>query len=117
MHNIQEKPWGENRRSMVLLFVLTLIINFKSSDAIGTIIINPPYGERLKPGEENLEQLYQLIGDVFKKQNSNFSAYVLSSNLEMIKNIGLKSEKKYVLKNGRLDCRFIYYPIISGQYK
>ena len=93
------------------------MINFKSSDAIGTIIINPPYGERLKPGEENLEQLYQLIGDVFKKQNSNFSAYVLSSNLEMIKNIGLKSEKKYVLKNGRLDCRFIYYPIISGQYK
>ena len=93
------------------------IINFKSSGPIGTIIINPPYGERLKPGEENLEQLYQSIGDVFKKQNSNFSAYVLSANLEMIKSIGLKSEKKYVLKNGRLDCRFIHYPIISGQYK
>ena len=103
--------------SNLVQFIKQDIINFKSSEPIGVIIINPPYGERLKPGEENLSQLYQTIGDVFKKQNFNFDAYIFSSNLEMIKNIGLKSEKKYILKNGRLDCRFVYYPISSSQNK
>jgi len=92
------------------------LVNFEYSKDIGAIIINPPYGERLRQSDENLKSLYELIGDVFKKQGCNFDAYIFSSNLEMIKSIGLKSEKKYVLKNGRLDCRFIHYPISSGKY-
>ena len=70
----------------------------------------------MQQSDEDLAVLYELIGDVFKNQCPNFDAYVFTSNLEMIKRIGLKSEQKHVLKNGRLDCRFIYYPISSGRY-
>ena len=92
------------------------IKDFKGTDDKGTVILNPPYGERLQQSDEDLAALYELIGDVFKNQCPNFDAYVFTSNLEMIKRIGLKSEQKNVLKNGRLDCRFIYYPISSGRY-
>ena len=92
------------------------IKNFKSSDYIGTIILNPPYGERLNPDEEELKQLYKTIGDVFKNQSSSFDAYVFSANLDMIKQIELKANKKYILKNGRLDSRLVHYPITIGNY-
>ena len=82
----------------------------------GTIIINPPYGERI--GEQfNLDQLYKDLGDKFKKDCSGHDVFVFTGNLNLIKRIGLRSKKKIILKNGTIDCRLVYYPMQSGTFK
>ena len=81
----------------------------------GTILMNPPYGERI--GEEKeLESLYQLIGSVLKQNCVNNDAFIFSGNKELTKLIGLKSQRNYVLKNGKIDCRLLHYPIREGNY-
>ena len=91
--------------------------NFNPEQKFGTVIINPPYGERLRPGENQLNDLYSSIGDIFKNNCNGYDCYVFTSNLELAKHIGLKSKSRLQFKNGNLDCRFIHYPIRSGSYK
>lgn len=93
------------------------IQDFQPYDKNGLIIINPPYGERLRQNIEDLQVLYQSIGDIFKNKCVGFNAYIFTSNLEAAKFIGLKSSIRIPLKNGKLDCRLIHYPIRKGTYK
>jgi putative N6-adenine-specific DNA methylase len=78
-----------------------------------TIIINPPYGERLN--QENMDVLYGMIGERLKHQFAGNTAWLLTSNKEHLKNIGLKAAKKLQLFNGALDCTFVSYPLFSGK--
>ncbi|MBC8214346.1 MAG: N-6 DNA methylase [Candidatus Marinimicrobia bacterium] len=82
----------------------------------GLIITNPPYGERI--GEEtDLVELYKLIGDTFKQKCSGFNASVFTGNLELAKNIGLKTTARIPLKNGNIDCRLLKYEMYVGSKK
>ena len=103
--------------SDVIKFKKQDIINFKPTEKNGIIIINPPYGERLRQSIDELENLYKSIGDIFKTQCIGFNTYIFTSNLEAAKFIGLKSKIRIPLKNGKLDCRLLHYPIKEGQYK
>lgn len=78
-----------------------------------TIIMNPPYGERLKP--ENLNQLYQMIGEHLKHQFPGNSAWILSTSKENFKHIGLKPSQKKELYNGAIKCSFNKYELFSGK--
>ena len=84
-------------------------------DEIGTIITNPPYGERLKKNEIN--DFYKSLGDKFKKSFKGYNIWMLSSNFEAIKNIGLHPSKKMTLFNGALECKFLNYEIYEGSKK
>jgi putative N6-adenine-specific DNA methylase len=90
---------------------------FKKKKALkdGFIISNPPYGERLK--EEDIIDFYKQIGNTFKREYSGFKAWIISSNFEALKFIGLKPSKKIPLKNGALDCKFQKYEMYSGSKK
>ena len=89
--------------------------DFKPDIPCGTIIVNPPYGERL--GDENeLELLYQLIGSVLKENCADSDAFIFSGNRELTKMIGLKSRRNHILNNGKIECRLLHYPIRKGQY-
>jgi len=78
----------------------------------GTILFNPPYGERLG---ENVDALYAEIGTQLKHHYSGYNAWIISSNMTAMKQIGLKPSKKYKLKNGKLDCEFRGYSLFSGK--
>lgn len=78
-----------------------------------TILINPPYGERLK--EENLNELYAMIGSRLKHHFSGNSAWILSSSLESMKFIGLKTSSKMDLFNGSLKCKYNNYKLFKGK--
>lgn len=73
------------------------------------VIINPPYGERLEI--DNLNQFYKEIGDTFKKKYYNCTAWLLSSDFEAIKNVGLRSSRKISLMSGSLPCKFVKYEL------
>jgi putative N6-adenine-specific DNA methylase len=84
-------------------------------DRWGTLIMNPPYGERM--GGNNLNSFYKRIGDKLKKDFTNWHVWILSSNKEALKNIGLRTSRRYTLFNGSLECKFNKYELYTGTKK
>ena len=83
---------------------------FRPEGEGGVVIINPPYGKRLGD-EEELKELYCLIGDVLKQRCRGWTGYVLTGNLELAKYIGLKASRRFVLFNGAIECRLLKYEL------
>ncbi len=81
----------------------------------GTVIINPPYGERMKP--DKLFSLYQEMGDILKQFYSGYHAWIISSNIDAMKKIGLRPKTKIKLFNGRLECLYSGYELFQGTIK
>ncbi len=79
------------------------------------IITNPPYGERLQPND--LKIFYQKIGDKLKLDFSGCSAWIIGSNMEVMKFVGLKPDKKIRLFNGPLECSYRKYSVYDGSKK
>ena len=75
------------------------------------ILTNPPYGERI---EGDINALYQGIGDTFKQSFPNTHAWIISSNMDAIKCVGLRPSRKIKLFNGKLESKLLYYPIYEG---
>ncbi len=71
-----------------------------------TIICNPPYAVRV--GElEPTRLLYKEFGDFLKQRCQGSTAYVLCGNLELVRSIGLKPARRFVLFNGPIECRLL----------
>jgi len=81
----------------------------------GLIIMNPPYGERMQTAEIN--SLYRNVGDTLKRNYAGHEAWILSSNKEALKNIGLHPSKKITLFNGPLEVKFQKYTLYQGSKK
>ena len=78
------------------------------------IIFNPPYGERLEILDENF---YEKMGSILKKYYINSTIWIITSDYENIKSIGLKPSKKIQLFNGSLECKLLKYELYSGTKK
>ncbi len=81
----------------------------------GLIVLNPPYDDRIRL--ENIDELYRKVGKTLKFGFENHDAWIISSNLEAMKFIGLKPAKKIKLFNGNLECRFNHYELYKGKRK
>jgi putative N6-adenine-specific DNA methylase len=79
-----------------------------------TIMVNPPYGERLK--HQNIHELYNRLGERMKHQFAGNTAWIFTSSKEYLKQVGLKAAKKTTLYNGALECTFAKYPLFSGKF-
>ena len=76
----------------------------------GTIVCNPPYGERV--GDRcALGDLYRLLGDVLKQRFKGWTAYILSGNKDLAKTIGLKSSQRTPISNGSIACQLLKYEL------
>ncbi|MCQ2335151.1 MAG: THUMP domain-containing protein [Paludibacteraceae bacterium] len=80
------------------------------------IVTNPPYGERIGTNA-NIQTLYREIGNVFKQRFADCIAWVISSNEDAMKCIGLKPSQKLPLLNGELECKFNSYELFRGDHK
>lgn len=78
------------------------------------MLFNPPYGERL-PIEEHA--FYAQIGDTLKQRYRDTDAWLITSNLEALKHLGLKPSKKIKVFNGKLEARLVKYEIYPGSKK
>ena len=79
----------------------------------GTLICNPPYGERLGELDE-LAALYPKLGDVLKRSFSGWDCWFLSADTRLPKLIGLKPMRKIPLYNGALECRLYGFRMVAG---
>lgn len=83
-------------------------------DTQGTIVFNPPYGERL---QVDVLDLYRKIGDTFKKHYAGSTAWLITSDMDAVDNINLKHTRRIKLFNGQLECRFLRYQMYEGTKK
>ena len=82
----------------------------------GVIVTNPPYGVRLED-RDALAAFYPQLGDALKKRYSGWTAYILSSDMQLAKRIGLAASKRTPLFNGALECRLFEYKIVAGSMR
>ena len=82
--------------------------------ASGTLISNPPYGERLNV--EDIDQFYRDLGFKLKHTFRGYNAWLICYDKEQYFKIGLKPSVKYALNNGGLDCELLQYVIFEGAY-
>ena len=80
------------------------------------VMINPPYGERLAQDKDVL-RLYQDMGTTLKHQFNGATAWIISSNEDALKCIGLRPAKRVRLMNGDLECLFNQYELFKGDRK
>lgn len=91
------------------------IQSFSPPDGKGTLIINPPYGERMD--KDDLQSLYASIGDAFKKVFYNYDCWLISSNEAALKFVGLRPSRRIKIFNGQLPCLFVNYKMYPGTKK
>jgi putative N6-adenine-specific DNA methylase len=89
--------------------------DLRASDEQGFVFLNPPYGERLLPDET--DQLYGMIGTTLKHNFQGNTAWLITSNKESLKKIGLKPKEKHTLFNGALECILLKYELYQGSKK
>ena len=81
----------------------------------GIIIMNPPYGERMKP--QSISDLYSSMGNTLKNKFAGFEAWIITSSEDGLKSIGLKPTKKIDLFNGSLACSYRRFELFKGTHK
>ena len=80
------------------------------------IVTNPPYGEHIKV--EDLNAMYEKLGDTFKQRyGKDCDVWLITSDFEAMKHIGLHPSAKIPVQNGSLDCRFLHFELYDGSKK
>ena len=74
-----------------------------SPNLAGTVICNPPYGERLGTTPA-LIALYSVFGQGLKQQFAGWNASIFSGEPSLLDCLRLRSHRQFKAKNGPLDC-------------
>ncbi len=98
------------------------VIDIKKADFFDTerpegptlVMFNPPYGERM---EVDIPVLYKNIGDTLKQYYQDTTAWLITSDMQGLKHVGLKTSRKIKLFNGKLETRFVKYELYGGTRK
>ncbi len=77
-------------------------LKFTSSEQYGSIICNPPYGERLSDAK-SCRELYASMGKAFSRL-PDWSYYILASDEDFEKNFGRTADKRRKIYNGMIKC-------------
>lgn len=89
--------------------------NFTPPAGGGWVLLNPPYGLRLK--QENITDYYKAIGDTLKKNYQGYKAGIITSDVPAMKSIGLKATSRTTVFNGALECKFLMFDLFTGSHK
>ncbi len=83
------------------------IKHFNPSTEKGTLVTNPPYGERMLD-IRTAENLYRIMGEKFVSKRG-WSYGVISPDEEFEKCFGKKADKRRKLYNGMIKCQYYMY--------
>jgi len=78
------------------------------------IVFNPPYDERL---QVDAEKLYASIGTTLKHGYPGTQAWMITSNMEALKHVGLRPSRRIKLYNGKLESKLVRYDMYEGSKK
>lgn len=74
------------------------------------IVCNPPYDIRMRAGPDPASFMRD-FGDFLKRKCAGCEAWVYFGDPELIKSVGLKSARKFPLRNGGLDGRLVKFEL------
>ena len=118
-------------------------IEFKTMDALqrpppataGTILMNPPYGERISPkgqgsrqgaergsreafeGGESADQFFAALATHWKRHYAGWSAWLLSPEMKLPGLMRLKESRRVPLWNGPIECRLFRFELVAGSHR
>lgn len=78
----------------------------------GVVVLNPPYGERLRIADPH--GFYKKIGDTLKQKYEGYDAWIISSDLDALRSIGLRASEKVEMMNGGLPARLLKFEMYKG---
>ncbi|MDF1894804.1 bifunctional 23S rRNA (guanine(2069)-N(7))-methyltransferase RlmK/23S rRNA (guanine(2445)-N(2))-methyltransferase RlmL [Rahnella contaminans] len=79
------------------------LVNPLPEGPTGTVISNPPYGERLE-SEPALIALHNMLGRIMKIQFGGWQLSLFSASPELLSCLQLRAERQFKAKNGPLEC-------------
>lgn len=116
-------------------------IEFKTADALqrlppapaGTLIMNPPYGERIAPkgqgqaaaqasregfeGGTDAGAFFAALASHWKKHYSGWTAWCLSPEMRLPSLMRLKESRRVPMWNGAIECRLFRFDLVSGPHR
>jgi putative N6-adenine-specific DNA methylase len=115
-------------------------IQFKAGDALqrpppaaaGTMLVNPPYGERLAPkgrgtapvpareqaqGAPDMPSFFAALAAHWKRHYSGWTAWVLSPDAKLPSHMRLKESRRVPLWNGPIECRLFRFDLVAGSLR
>lgn len=82
----------------------------------GVVVVNPQYGQRM--GEkEALREVYKGLGDFFKKRCQGYRGYIFTGNLDLARQVGLRTTRRIPFYNSNIECRLLEYELYEGSRK
>ena len=115
-------------------------IEFKTVDALqrpppaaaGTMMLNPPYGERMAPkgsgqaaaaSRENFEgggssaEFFGALASHWKQRYAGWTAWCLSPDMKLPTLMRLKESRRVPMWNGPIECRLFRFDMVAGSNK
>jgi putative N6-adenine-specific DNA methylase len=110
-------------------------IEFKTADALqrpaprprGTMLLNPPYGERIEPkgrgqaasregfeGGGNAAEFFSALAAHWKHHYAGWTAWVLSPETKLPTLMRLKESRRVPMWNGPIECRLFRFELVAG---
>lgn len=112
-------------------------IQFKAGDALqrppplprGTMMLNPPYGERIAPkghgapalrsreqaqGAPDMPSFFAALAAHWKRHYPGWTGWILSPDLKLPTHMRLKESRRVPLWNGPIECRLFRFDIVAG---
>ena len=78
--------------------------------AIGLVVANPPYGERIG-AESGLPALYSELGSVLREHFQGWQAAILTGNPPLARNLGIYAKRTHRFFNGSIECRLLRFDL------
>lgn len=75
--------------------------------------MNAEYGQRMGDSAE-LERTYKRIGDFLKQKCQGYVGCIFTGNRELAKRIGLRTSRKLIFWNAKIECRLLKYELYAG---
>jgi putative N6-adenine-specific DNA methylase len=125
-------------------------ISFKAGDMLqrlppterGTMVLNPPYGERLAPkgsgsaphpargnapppfrareqvqGAPDMRSFFAALATHWKRHYAGWSAWILSPDPKLPAQMRLKESRRVPLWNGPIECRLFRFDLVAGSMR
>jgi len=115
-------------------------IAFKAGDMLqrlppaerGTMVLNPPYGERLAPkghgaarvpareqaqGAPDMPSFYAALAAHWKRHYAGWTAWILSPEPRLPALMRLKESRRVPLWNGPIECRLFRFDLVAGSMR
>lgn len=83
----------------------------------GLIVANPPYGAQSTPKSAPVTRLMSDVAANLKRNFGGWTAWLLSADLDLPRQMRLKESRRTVLFNGPLECRYFRFELVSGTYR